>query len=347
MRTLITVIFALAFLVSALLSQKTIPQRFLKVEGESLTSFPFGRSTSVRYQQYFGPSYFGVGTTIIKEIAFRPEGGKSFKKKGIEMEIRCSTGPMKPENMSSVFAKNRGKDELLVFKRRVLQLPAIVATTKPAPFSYRFVFDKPFSLDPQKGGLLVEFVLMSQQPGRHELDVGVLCQSSRLGFGTVSCRGSHGKLLRADVATKALLYGKSFVMQIQDARPSAAVVFILGTKESGNWGGFKLPLPLDRAGAKGCALLTDPLVFLGGVANGQGRGLLTLAIPSDSRFLGFWLRFQGMSLDAKANAFGLVTSAGAKAQVCGPEALVRVLGVQLSARSGLLELGMGPVTLIR
>ena len=344
MRIFITAIFVLT---SSLLSQTTIPQRFLSVEGESLTSFPFGRSTPVRYQQYYGPSYFGKASTTIKEIAFRPEGGKSFKKKGIELEIRCSTGPLTPEAVSGTFAKNRGKDELVVFKKRIMQLPAISATTKPAPFAYRFVFDKPFSLDPKKGGLLVEFVVSSQQPGRHELDVGVLCQSARLGFGTVTCKGSNGKVLRADVATQALLYGKPMVMRIQDALPSAALVYVLGTKESGNWGGFMLPLSLEKAGAKGCALVTDPVVFLGGIADGRGRGLLTLTIPADSRFLGFWVRFQGMALDAKANAFGLVTSGGAKAKVCGPEALVRVLGVRLSAAAGLRETGLGPVTLLR
>ncbi len=342
-------IFLLAILAlsSSLQAQKTIPQRFLSVEGESLTSFPFGRSTSVRYQQYYGPSYFGTGKTTIKEIAFRPEGGKSFKKKGVEVEIRCSTGPLTPEGVSAVFSKNRGKDELVVFKKRVMQLPSIPATTKPAPFAYRFVFDKAFTLDPTKGGLLLEFVVTSQQPGRHELDVGVLCQSAHGSFGAVSCKGSNGKVLRADVATRALLYGKPLVMRIQDAGASAALVYLLGTKESGTWGGFQLPLSLEKAGAKGCALLTNPVVFLGGIANSQGRGLLTLTIPADSRFLGFWLRFQGMALDAKANAMGLVTSGGAKAQVCGPESLVRVLAVQLSQSSGLKEAGLAPVTLLR
>ncbi|HHI80275.1 MAG TPA: hypothetical protein ENK02_09860 [Planctomycetes bacterium] len=344
MRILITAVLALT---PSLLSQQIIPKRFQTVEGESLTSFPFGRSTSVRWQQFYAPAYFGTAPVRIKEIHFRPEGGKSFGKKGIELEIRCSTGPARPEGMSAVFAKNRGKDELIVFKKRVLQLPAISVTTRPAPFAYHFVFDKPFTLDPKKGGLLVEFVVTSQQPGRHELDVGVLCKSPRLGFGAVSCKGSNGKVLRADVATQALLYGKPMVMRLQDALPSAGLVFVLGTKESGNWGGFGLPLPLDRAGAKGCALLTDPVLFLGGVANSQGRGLLTLNLPADSRLLGFWLRFQGLALDSKANPLGLVTSAGAKGQVCGPEGLVRLLAVQLSATTGLLEPGLAPVTLLK
>lgn len=324
-------------------STRIVPQRFAAVEAESFTGIPFGRSTGVRVQHYYGGAWFH-GKTRIQSIAFRPNGGSAFAAKGVEVEIFLSTGPRSNRGLSTTFAKNRGADVRLCFRRKKIRLPAVAVAPGPRPFSAAFALDTVFLLDPSRGGLLAEIVVHGQQPGRWQLDLGTRCASNRASFGRAGCKGSNARVARADVATQALLAGKSFVMRVRDVVANGLVLAAIGARETGSWMGLSLPYAMDSIGAPGCTLNTDVALALAGAANALGEARVAGRLPATPALVGAWFRFQAIILDKRANALGLVLSNGSKTQVCGPDPLARVVATPVSAARGTLELGLVPVT---
>ncbi|PIE24336.1 MAG: hypothetical protein CSA62_03380 [Planctomycetota bacterium] len=330
---------------AALLSAQTravLPAAFAQQEGESFTSIPFGRSSSVHVQHYYeGRLFAGKGTLIA--VGFRPDGGKSFAKKGVELEIRCSSSAKRATGLSRFFVSNLNQDLATVFKRRILNLPIVASSPGPRTFSLRFFFDSPFVYDPKKGGLLIDLRIYGQARGRYDLDLGALGTSRQLSFGKPGCAGSNSKVPRLDVPTSAVLWGKPFVFRVRDLSPKQVLGLMLGTQEA-SWGSVPLPLDLGPAGAHGCYLNTDPFLLTASVADAKGEARLQGVIPPDPAFLGYWVRSQAFTLDSKANRLGLTTTAGNKVQVCGPFPVARLVGGTVGAFTGTLEQGRVPVT---
>ena len=328
-------------LLSAQTSTKVLPPNFASVEGDSYTSFPFGRSGSVRAQLYYSSTWIG-GKMRVGKVAFRPEGQQTFASKKVELEIKLATGPATSSALSSDFSKNRGRDAKTAFAKKTVSLPSVTSASGPRPF-FAIALDVPFDFDSNAGGLLVELIVHGQQRGRWDLDVGSKCTSARTKFGLPGCKGSNGLVPQADVPTQALLHGQRFAMRVRNLKPSMLCAMLIGTRESGNWMGLTLPFRLDAIGARSCALNTDIVFVIGSVANSNGEASVLGALPRLERLVGEWFRFQGMVLDSRANALGLSFSNGSKTQVCGPLPVGRVLSTSLTARLGTLELGRAPV----
>ena len=332
-----------------LLSGKTkavtlvVPGRFAKSEASSFTSLPFSRSKPVRVQHYYAPEFFKKGGKLTA-IAFRPEGGTAFSAKAVALEIHAGQGPARVDRMSRNFARNRGKGWARYFGPKSIRLPAINRDKGPRDFQVRFVFDRPMLFDPKLGGLLIEFVVTKQPPGRYEFDLGGSCVSPRGVFGAPACRGSNGKKPIADSPTIGLSWGKPFLMRVRQLLPRAPALLILGSKTGGRWGNLQLPFSLAAFGAQGCHLNTDLVIVLGALASMSGEVLVSTFVPLNADFNGQWLLFQAMALDLAANRLGLTFSQGSKTQVCGPDAIARVVANKLEMPAGTLEYGLAPVT---
>lgn len=336
---------AVLFLAHTALSQTVAvvaPPRFQAAEGESFTGLPFSRSTPVRAQLWYGPSYFPRTGNLVS-VALRPDGGRSFGAKVVDIEIVLATGPATPDAVAAQFSSNRGSDAVTGFKRRVVRLPAVLPAAGPRPFDVSFTLDRSFPFDPKKGGLLVELVLFGQQPGAWHLDLGTRCTSARAAFGGSGCRGSNGKAPVADSPTGALLWGRPFVVRVRDLRAMSPVAMLFGTRESGPWMGLTLPYRMDVIGAPGCTLATDAALVLGAAANSLGEARLPGQIPPVAKLVGTWIRFQGMALDPRANALGAAMSNGSKVQICGPDPMARIVATNLVSGTGAVETGVSPV----
>jgi hypothetical protein len=113
--------------------------------------------------------------------------------------------------------------------------------------------------------------------------------------------------------------------------------------ESGNWNGLNLPYALDSLGAPGCSLSTNPLLILAAQADAAGQATYELRLPAEPALQNAWIRYQGLAVDAPANALGITFSAGHKVQICGWEPIVRVWRTNLADPTGALEIGAGLV----
>lgn len=327
-------------------STQVVPADFASREGETFTSFPFGRSHSTRVQHYFEPRLFAAKGTLLG-VAFRPEGGKSYAGKGLELEIQCATSHADVGQLNTLFHANVGSHAATVFSRKILNLPLLAGQAGPQPFGIAFTFDTPFAYDPAQGGLLIDVMVHGQARGDYDLDLGSLCVSAKGTFGQPGCPGSNQKIPFADVPTTAVLQGQPFVFRVGDVPVGSAVGLILGSRESGSWGALTLPFDLGIAGATNCWLNTDLLLLFAAVADAQGEARFLGGVPNSPVFVGFWVRFQGFVLDPAANPFGMTTTQGAKVQVCGAFPVGRVVGSTVSAFGGTVEPGIVPVTELR
>ncbi len=320
-----------------------VPKTFELQEGASFTSLPFGRSTAIRVQQSYGASLFTARTFDITRIAFRPDASVALAAKGVDLELAMGTLPQQA-GLAASFAANRGQDFVTVFARRIVSLPAIASAPGPRPFAIDFVLDRSFRYDASQADLVVEVVVHSQQAGRYEMDLDASCTSARTDFGARGCAGSTQVVPVADCPTAALVPGQAFTLRLSGLRPQDWALAFLGTTEVGKWQGLNLPAALDAFGAPGCTLNTDVTVGVAGQASGQGELRLPGIVPDDARLVGAWLRFQGLALDAGANALGMSFSNGHKVQVCGLPPMARVVATSLQATSGTVEAGLVPVT---
>lgn len=123
-----------------------------------------------------------------------------------------------------------------------------------------------------------------------------------------SCSGTG---VAAPVLTtdRAPALGVPVTFQFSDLPSNAPGVFMLGI-DNRNFGPFKLPLPLDALGFKGCLLAQNPLANGGLVANAQGQATVTFPYPSLTALTGVPVFWQGFVVAANANTGGGVLSNG-------------------------------------
>ncbi|MEZ6097983.1 MAG: hypothetical protein R3E01_03335 [Pirellulaceae bacterium] len=75
-----------------------------------------------------------------------------------DVQIRMSTTPKGPNDLSFTFADNVGPDETIVLDTGEFSVTAKAASGPgPRPFDYVYQFDTPFYYDPNQGNLLLEF----------------------------------------------------------------------------------------------------------------------------------------------------------------------------------------------
>jgi len=320
----------------------TLPASHNQQEGTGSTNVPFGRSTPTRVQYAYDAVLFS-GPVTITAVAFRLDGGVGEAAKLVDCEFRMSTLPAPLVAFASDFVSNRGADETVVLPRQILTLPASSATATPSPFLAPIPLPVPFAYDPANGGLVLEILVHGQPPGTYSLDVTYVCISPDLAVGPSACLGSSGAPVRVESATAQVIWGRPWTARVVDAPPSAIVILVLGTIDSGPWSGMVLPQDLGGLGASGCYLSIDIAGSWAGISGGDGSLLFPFTIPNNPGALGEWLRFQVAAFDATANPLGLITSQAKKVQVCGWEPVARLWSSGISAATGTREIGMAAV----
>lgn len=311
-------------------------------EATGSTNLPFGRSTPALVQTAYDARLF-PGAMTVRSLAMRLDGGATASAKTVEFDLRLSTMPTSVLGIQSDFATNRGSDEKTVIARKITSLPALGQAATPNPFLVTFLLEAPFVYTPAANSLLVEFRVYGQQPTAYTLDSSWVCESPTQYFGPPGCGPQGGPVLHAVCETLQVMWGRSFYLAVKDAKPGALTALLLGTLESGVWGGITIPHELSPYGAPGCWLAVDPLAVQSKAADGSGFASYGFSLPSNPWFLGQWVRFQGVGLDAGANALGVVASEAGKVVVCGWELVARVWATSVTGSAGNREVGVGAI----
>ncbi|MDB6054660.1 MAG: glycoside hydrolase family 18, partial [Verrucomicrobiales bacterium] len=114
----------------------------------------------LRLQTVYGTNFFPNGPITIYEIRFqRQKGTLPFTNVTINARIAMSTTLKSADGLSTVFANNLGSDEVVVFNGSVAVTSSNAVTTNPAtsPFDIVIPLTTPFSFDPSRGNLLVDY----------------------------------------------------------------------------------------------------------------------------------------------------------------------------------------------
>jgi hypothetical protein len=136
-----------------------VPNGLTAVEGNSAVD----AGPDIRFQQVYGASQFGgPGVIEITGLALRPDAGvgNPFGPDTVPgLRVRLSTTGKAPDGLSSTFAENVGPDETTVFDGDWTRSSA----DSPGPggtraFDIVLSFTTPFTYDPDKGNLLVDFI---------------------------------------------------------------------------------------------------------------------------------------------------------------------------------------------
>lgn len=319
-----------------------LPASHAASEGTTSTNIPFGRSVPTRVQYVYDAMLF-AGPVTITAVQFRPDGGFGVAAKTVDCELRMSTMPHPLVGLDVAFAQNRGADETVVLSRQLRNLPLQPAGGTPSAFLPPLTLTTPFAYDPQNGALVLEIIVYGQPPGAWSLDATYVCNSPEVLVGPQSCSQSNGALLQVESATTQVMWGRPWVARVTGGAPGQLLLLALGTRETGTWAGMSLPQNLAVAGAPGCYVSIDAAVLDFAPAASDGSAAFPFVIPNDPRVLGLWLRFQGATFDAAANALGLVTSQARKVQVCGWEPVGRVWSSGITASFGTREMGVAAV----
>jgi hypothetical protein len=138
-----------------------VPNGLLNVEGNDGTDLPFGYLGPVRYQQVYDASQFSkvaAGGAFITRMSVRAECNSVGNEVSSNIQVRLSTTPRGPDQLSSVFEENAGPDESLVWNVSRYVPPAGDAGTCLNTFFHgnEFYPDVPFLYDPSKGNLLLD-----------------------------------------------------------------------------------------------------------------------------------------------------------------------------------------------
>jgi len=353
-------LIAAALCVAPAVSQDTVPQGMLGVEGGGGTGIPFGGSQACRYQVVYDAAELPwSGPRVIHGLRIRPDfnNGAATPAKGfLDVSVVVSTTHRDSANTSAEFDQNYGTDAQRVIDHRVLQLPAqppITSGSGPRPANIDLPFTTPWiygltpstSSLPAPDNLLVEVHIHSQPSGSYRVDNLSSCVAPTATFGNVgaacSYTGSGPVLLTGDAS---MLAGSSYTWRIADAPPSALFLIALaGTNQGGFLGNPAWPLPyplfdpadpsqpsslLQAAGfawsAPDCWLNVTPSAVYGGVTDASGDGLVSTTLPAGRQFVGTTLYAQAIVYAQTVNPLQFVTSRGRETTVCGPLGVARV-----------------------
>jgi hypothetical protein len=181
-------IVVISILISALSVQAdtvTVPNDAPAGSGRGFADFSGGISS--RYQEVFSASQFQAagGPISITQFAWREgRAGSSLDMIIPSPEISMSTTFKTPQTISVPLDGNIGPDSTVVFPTDSLHIVASVNANGPSPFDIKFPLKQPFSYDPSKGDLLIEF-RMSSPAGGPSVAFGRLDDSA----GTVNFAG--------------------------------------------------------------------------------------------------------------------------------------------------------------
>jgi len=291
---------------------QVIPAGLEKAEGSSFSSVPSGRAPC-RAQFLYAGRALPQGPWTVREIRIRRDGThpSTFEGHDYPTLLWMSNLALDPAaGYSGIFAENRGKDFTLVMGEKKIHYPPLGKPAKaPAPFSIRFVLDKPFTYTGK--ALLFEFLVpkAGKASRRWYADAQVYPWKGAPPGGT---RTYSGKGCPADFynyGTKPS-FGLGLVHYGHSrARREGLPALDLVGRSSSRWGSSALPFDLSPLGAPGCFLYVSPDAFRTGRTTASGYIRFDWGfVPNDPALEGGTYFEQQFVLDPSFNALGLRAS---------------------------------------
>jgi hypothetical protein len=250
----------------------TIPKVATGTYAGSASSFPLGRTGG--HAQYWFRSDSISAPSAVTAIGPRASRGSAGAGRMQSLQITMANSTLAHSQFTNVFAQNLGAQSTVVYTRKNLVLPPLTSQQDPDQPMVWIVLDNVF---PMTGpNLIVDYDLGSAvgaASAPYNGDLITLSGSGKHMTSEVSCGGT----LTASSTTT------SYNLSLVGATPNQPAWMML-SHEATRWGGQPLPIKLDSAGMPGCVLGVDPLILVGGVANGSGAASLSLpfTLPADA-----------------------------------------------------------------
>ncbi len=282
--------------------------------------------TPSRHMFVYGPRALkSLPRGAYRRLELRRDGSdpKTFSAHTFLVSIRAaSQGVPAPAAVDPTsFSKNTGKDYTEIFKSKSVNFPADkIPVVPPAPFTVSFPLDKPLLYMRPGSNLLLDFLLESQArkveyhrwvPDCDESDPATGKQpGSFTPFGTGCPKGKRFGVSAPPVngVSRLGLYWYS------GGGYNTPALLIVGNSDK-NWAGTPLPLNLAGAGAPGCRLYTNGLLYFPGrtdPSGTNGRYRVDILPPHVPALAWAVLYAQFFVLDGTFNQAGLRASEGAR-----------------------------------
>ncbi len=258
MKARILLPLALAGLSSFAFSQgilDTAPEHARFIGGCSWHCKPY-RGTIMLYQEVIDKKAMGVPAgKVIFAVAFRHEGRYSatYAAKKLVTQIEMSNTKAASATMSKNPKLNRGADHAIVFRKRIISLPAVTVPQYPWKPILIHKLDRPF---PYKGGNFLVEVSNYDKTGNK-----IATYNCDRFYGTTS-GGLSGYVGAGCPAKKNYIYGISsqlkvggaFYTRVSSLSPTTGTALAwIGTSLK-NFSGIPLPFDLTPLGFKGCKI---------------------------------------------------------------------------------------------
>ena len=304
-------------------STVTVPPGMQTKEGLGFF-YRIGQYTLAQQQIVYSSQLMPKGPITIKSFKIRRDGKMSstYAAHKTNLEIFMSNNAKEPgPGYSLGWATNRGADFMKVMNKKVVDWPALPKpVTPPAPFTVKFVLDKPFTY---KGkAFLLEFVstTIPAYPKNYYTwyaDAESTYVSgyypkggSASAFGT-GCPSTFAiKGVRTYIGGGWRCWGDSGVSKKK--LPALDLVGVSSTA----WGATKLPFNLSALGAPGCSLYNDVVTTFAGFTDPNStKGFVDFRkplIPYDNNLVGSVVYDQILVLDPSHNALGVRMSKALK-----------------------------------
>ncbi|MAE77397.1 MAG: hypothetical protein CMJ85_11070 [Planctomycetes bacterium] len=247
---------------------RTIPKLLTGTFSGTASSFPFGR-TGGRVQYWFRQDQLHA-TSLVTAIGSRPSRGyQSNTGRTQSMEVTAANTALTYAQFTNVFTTNLGAAKVL-FARKNVSIPPIVANQDPDKFAASIALDAPFLM------LGPNLVLQC------DLGSAVGAKSAPYNTDLLNVQGA-GKHFTSDPGcggSMAATTTPAAYSLVVTGAPASTVVLLFLSSNATKWGPIDLPFKLDGLGMKGCLLGVDPQFVLGIVADASGRATLAVPFPT-------------------------------------------------------------------
>ena len=320
------------FITSASLLAQTqttvVPSMYATTEANSSTAYPFGLTATSRVQYLYSKGLVAVPVMSIKQLATRNSNASTSTAKQVDLEVGMTTTATDWLASSTTFANNLGTDYKIVFTRKLINLPAQVATSpNPAPFTAIVPFDSQFVYVAVNGNLLIDYFQHATSVGSYNHDTSFTQTGAFTANGT-ACGGLNQTGSGGTASTLTSTATFSFT----GAPVGGAAVHALGSQLLAN----PVPLPFG-----GCLLYQDILATTVVPISATGTG--SIIYPLSPNWKNAVVYGQYVALDATVPA--LSASQSHKLVIGGFDPHTRIYNLTSNtSATGSIQLGVGIVT---
>jgi hypothetical protein len=267
---------------------KVIPSPWGTVEGNSRSTYPFGRANAAVQILADGP-VVSAGSAAITALGFRADGwpANSYAPYAKAYKVTAWTTGVTAAAMTTDPVANRGSGPALVVFDASLNLPASAPQpVLPRPWSVRFAFNQPLPFDPTKGNLLLEVATNDAiAPSPWTIDAVNVRTTAPIGGQvqqlSAGCSGGGSTLtMKVTDGVIGSYLDLAFTSNTNGAFPQ--LLAMIGT------GLYPAPIDLAPGGMPGCFLEVAPILAIPVLeSTSGGYPSVLIPIPNSKDWVGF------------------------------------------------------------